>query len=108
MTGPHDRRGFLRGLATLPLLGGGVTLIGQPTASAEPVTEALLDSYNAWLLMERAYLMKERHGRPADYFHPNTPGGMYHWRAFGEPTGPAPSSRAAVVLSAVGCDWREL
>ncbi len=41
-----------------------------------------------------------------DFFNPNTPGGMYHWRSFGEPPGPQPSSRAAVVLAAVGCDWR--
>ncbi len=43
MSAPSDRRGFLRGLATLPLIGGGVTLIGNPTrAAAEPVTEDLL------------------------------------------------------------------
>jgi len=29
----QNRRGFLRGLASLPLIGGGVTLIGQPTES---------------------------------------------------------------------------
>ncbi len=39
------RRGFLRGLVTLPLIGGGVTLIGNPTAAAEPVTKELLVNY---------------------------------------------------------------
>jgi hypothetical protein len=29
-----QRRGFLRALATLPLIGGGVTLIGNPTRAA--------------------------------------------------------------------------
>jgi len=33
-TTTHDRRGFLRGLAALPLIGGGVTLIGNPTRAA--------------------------------------------------------------------------
>ena len=33
-----DRRSFLRQLASLPLIGGGVTLIGKPTAAAVPVT----------------------------------------------------------------------
>lgn len=106
MTGPSDRRGFLRGLATLPLIGGGVTLIGNPTRAAEPVTQDLLQNYNAWLCMERQHLLYEMHpDKPADYFNPNTAGGMYFWRAIanGQPT---PSTRAAVVLSAVGCDWK--
>ena len=50
------RRGFLRGLAHLPLIGGGVTLLGNPTAAAEPVTEELLDSYSEWLHYERRLL----------------------------------------------------
>lgn len=41
MTGPESRRGFLRGLVSLPLIGGGVTLIGAPTAAATPVTPDL-------------------------------------------------------------------
>ena len=44
MSDPLARRGFLRGLAHLLLIGGGVTLIGNPTAAAEPVTEELLDA----------------------------------------------------------------
>lgn len=100
MTGPSDRRGFLRGLAALPLIGGGVTLIGSPSGAAEPVTPELIASYQAWLMMEERYLAAET-GRRG--FDPNSPGGAYHWHAFGETPGPLPSSRAAVVL---GCDWR--
>ena len=108
MSGPSHRRGFLRGLATLPLIGGGVALIGNPSAAAEPVTGELLESYNAWLIQERRHLLFEMHGSPVrDYFNPNTGGGMYHWQSHGDPAPPAPSTRAAVVLSAVGCEWRE-
>lgn len=41
-----DRRTFLRGPASLRLVGGGVTLIGNPTAAAVPVTASLLETYN--------------------------------------------------------------
>lgn len=34
MSEPLPRRGFLRGLVSLPLIGGGVTLIGRPAAMA--------------------------------------------------------------------------
>jgi len=35
-----DRRSFLRGLATLPLIGGGVTLVGIPGAPV-PLSQAM-------------------------------------------------------------------
>ncbi len=38
-----DRRSFLRGLATLPLIGGGVTLIGIPGAPV-PLSQAMAAS----------------------------------------------------------------
>ena len=38
MNAPHDRRGFLRGLAALPLIGGSVAILGKPTQAAVPVT----------------------------------------------------------------------
>ncbi|WP_018262372.1 hypothetical protein [Methylobacterium sp. WSM2598] len=104
-----SRRGFLRGLTRLPLIGGGVTLIGNPTAAAEPVTPALLNAYNEWLFYERRLLCIEAYGSPdaehvvpcagAAEFHFST-GGM-DWRSL-----PQPSGRAVVVLSAVRCDWR--
>ena len=42
-----DRRAFLRGLASLPLIGGGLTLIGNATAAAVPVTRELMHGYKA-------------------------------------------------------------
>lgn len=126
MSAPKTRRGFLRGLTTLPLIGGGVALIGSPTAVAEPITDQLLDGYDAWLEYERRWLqwernrsadmayrlnppfimqMMDRHGeitrQPADYVPCTNGGASFH--GGGEP--PA-STRAALVLSAVGCDWR--
>lgn len=41
----RTRRGFLGQLATLPLIGGGITLIGQPTAAAVLVTPDLVEAY---------------------------------------------------------------
>ena len=59
MSGPLARRGFLRGLAALPLVGGAVTLIGQPTAAAVLATPELLEAYRNWLHMERRMLAWE-------------------------------------------------
>lgn len=117
---PASRRGFLRGLTTLPLIGGGVTLIGAPIASAEPVTQDLLDSYDAWLLYERCKLKAEMHGGGAYWSGVHVTedalmkalsvipidNGGFHTH-FGRPPYDAPSTRAAVVLSAAGVDWRE-
>ena len=106
------RRGVLRGLAHLPLIGGGVTILGNPTGAAEPVTDDLLDAYSEWLFYERRLLCRERWpgSRDAEAFVPaNTGASGFHF-----PPGPVrrrdqlqPSTRAAVVLSAVGCGWRE-
>ena len=63
MSTTNDRRGFLRGLASLPLIGGGVTLIGNPTAAAVAATPHLLEAYNEWLSLERSWLQWERFGR---------------------------------------------
>lgn len=129
MSARASRRGFLRDLATLPLVGGGVTLIGSPTAVAAPITESLLDSYDAWLEYERRWLQWDRNKgteaihrmhlpfvmqmydaehrpkgepRPCDYIPAANAGAQFHGM------GEAPAStRAALVLSAVGCNWRE-
>ena len=105
------RRGFLRGLAHLPLIGGGVTILGNPTAAAEPVTEALLDAYSEWLFYERRLLCLERWPgvhHPDGFIPANTGASGYHFPLGPERQDrPQPSSRAAVVLSAVGCGWRE-
>lgn len=116
---PTSRRSFLRGLTTLPLVGGGVTLIGAPTAVAEPTTRELLRTYDAWLHFERCSLKMEYEGgyqareveawtlRPDgsaySYLPLDTAGSRFHWRE--ERRGAA--DRAALVLAAVGCDWRE-
>ena len=113
-----ERRSFLRGLASLPLIGGGVTLIGNPTAAAVPVTPDLMQSYKSWLRMEHRMLSWEmvdydiERGKVMErtFIH-DTPGDEYHWqwshRGYQGPAGwrgaPQPSGRAAVVLSAVGC-----
>ena len=57
---PHDRRGFLRGLATLPLIGGSVSILGTPTAAAVPATPALIDRYVAWIAHEHAAALVAR------------------------------------------------
>ena len=60
-----DRRTFLRGLASLPLIGGSITILGQPTAAAVPVTDALHARYLAWLAHEHWAAMKEHSRRGA-------------------------------------------
>lgn len=116
------RRGLLRGLASLPLIGGSVAVLGRPTAAAEPVTEQLLHSYSAFLFYERRMLRAELGHKPsgaelkpmgwdggwtvmipsdADYVRVDNAGGAFHWADRS-----AASTRAAIVLSAVGCDWR--
>lgn len=117
MTG-HDRRGFLRGLIALPLIGGGVTLIGNPTASAVPVSQELIYSYKAWLHYEHRMLSYELAGynprlaHQVEHWHQTTgAGGNWHFGwAYPGARGPAgwrdapqPSTRAALVLSTVGC-----
>ena len=103
------RRGFLRGLAGLPLIGGGVTILGNPTGAAVPVTPELLHSYSAWLHFERRFLSWELCGADKSRFEAVdgivlgcNPGFAYHKGG----DQPPPSTRAAVVLSAVGCGWR--
>ena len=111
MTDSHDsttasaipRRGFLRQLCILPMIGGGVTLIGTPTAAAVPVTRDLLESYNTWLEQERRWLAWERAGCNRERFQTAM---KVTW--FDVPSAafihnePMPSTRAALVLSAVG------
>jgi len=53
------RRGFLRSLVSLPMLGGGVALIGAPHAVAEPITTGLMDAYRRFLTMESNLLDEE-------------------------------------------------
>ena len=111
-----DRRTFLRGLASLPLIGGGLTLIGNPTAAAVPVTDALCDRYVDWLSVELGEALMERDSRRAPLGYADL--AIDHRREWcrrnptlnSDPTSERfrllpmvpPSSRAAVILSAAG------
>lgn len=112
---PANRRLFLRALAALPMIGGGVTLIGDPTGVAASPSRDLLARYSEWLRIERDILHREMfpgvdpavarvlsdggaHASVVEFFVPD---GFRSWR-----DAPQPSTRAALVLSAVGCDWR--
>ncbi|MCJ2010921.1 hypothetical protein [Methylobacterium sp. J-076] len=120
MNAPANRRGFLRSLTTLPLIGGGITLIGAPSAVAEPVTERLLREYHDWLMFERSELAREIGGGVRSRLSiDGVFGSALRWHrsrghigsdSEGRPMGDGvsfPSTRAALVLSTVGCDWRE-
>ena len=116
------RREFLRSLATLPLIGGSVALVGKPTGIAEPITTPMLLQYANWLFYERrllCYDIAERSGTwhghrrfldSASYIDPGNGEGHYsefHFPRYGEWTDvPRPSTRAAVVMAASGFDWR--
>lgn len=123
---PMPRRGFLLNLASLPLIGGGLTLIGQPTAVATPVTDDLLWSYKNWLHMEHRMLSYELSGHDVAAAHeieqqfaftlpPDRLVPHIHWHTqwgrdpgargpAGWITAPQPSTRAAVVMAAAGVD----
>ena len=131
--GAMPRRGFLRQLCGLPLLGGEIILLGAPTAVAEPVTEPLLDAYFTFLNTELNLLGREnpqpmnlpmlREQPPVHIDHPlriqwarDSIAAHDEWiqsveerlarneamPIFARP----PSTRAALVLSSVGFEWR--
>lgn len=102
-----SRRGFLHGLASLPLIGGSVTLVGNPTAVAAAPTLPLLVDYRQWLEGECRILDYELAAmvgipvadarismRPGDFHFPRD---GRDWR-----TVPKPSTRADLVLATVG------
>jgi hypothetical protein len=127
------RRGFLRQLCALPMLGGGVALLGAPTAVAEPVTPTLIKAYADFLVTELNLIHEEM--PPRDIFMPRpapqsvsadhplylqwaretlaayearNEANAKRWairRAMPVFSSPA-STRAALVLSTVGFDWR--
>lgn len=115
-----QRRGFLRGLAALPLIGGGVTLIGAPTQAAILPSRELLERYRMWIAAEHAEVHAEmtRWNYPPDEFSNHRERLTREWGRdlYHQPIdelvdltvrSARPSTRAAVVLAAVGCDWRE-
>lgn len=102
MTGPASRRGFLSGLATLPLIGGSVALIGSPTAAAVPVTGGTIATYIAWLDGELRYLQWATNSRGC--IHVMNPGHGFHdrWGSVHRAAREA-IQRAPVMLATSGC-----
>jgi hypothetical protein len=109
-----SRRGFLRSLAALPLIGGAVQIIGAPSAVDMPTTEGLLRWYQAFLSREnlatlaeiqllRGYAPEFNLAQRASYEH-RVPMCMVPPNAAADAlvNETAPSSRAALVLSAAG------
>lgn len=107
MSGPASRRDFLRGLTTLPLIGGSVALIGAPSAVAASVTPGMLATYSCWLDTERRALhYASLENRNSDFIPYINPAPNFHWgtAAFDrERSGIAAQMRAPLVLAAVGC-----
>ena len=72
---------------------------------------ALVESYQTWLFHEYHSLCDELSPegmyRRGDWTYCNNAGDQFHWVGYGEKPKPLPSTRAAAVLAAVGCDWRE-
>lgn len=112
----NSRRGFLRQLCSLPLIGGGVTLIGKPTAAGVPVTLELVEQYQHWLPREHGHALIERDMLWAQRKYGNQDhrlGVERYIRSWVEEMpvfrtpdasnlGSLPSTRAAIVLSAAG------
>ena len=112
------RRGFLRALAQLPLIGGGISILGAPTAAATPITVPLLEKYHAFLSRESLATLAEMYllkypGAPAqerwsladvESYRYDVPCCLLRESAEIEKliASCPPSSRAAAVLSAAG------
>ena len=115
------RRRFLAGLATLPLIGGSVALVGRPRAVAEPVTPALIEAYKTWLSTEHnaltwdmaadpVFVQQYRNCYAADADHETRRKWIKSYEWFvgdSHHDHDDPYKRAALVMSAVGCDWRD-
>jgi hypothetical protein len=116
----QNRRGFLRGLTTLPLIGGSVALIGNPAKAAVPITRELQERYIAWLANEHAAALFELHPPQPQYDDFQRSMSDWHYARVRTPMywfpeaqdieasiarSRPPSTRAALVLSAVGCGW---
>ena len=99
----NSRRGFLRSLTTLPLIGGSVALIGSPTAAAVPVTGGMVATYLAWLHFEQRYVAWGANCR--DYIPMVNHGATFHGRSGTHPNDDARAAiqRAPVILAAAGC-----
>lgn len=102
------RRGFLRGLTTLPLIGGSVALVGAPTAVAAGPSRRAAGAYLEWLRLEHAALLQDLGLLDAHGTIPVLPGAgsAQIWHRDNLRIGPAaaPETRAALVLAAIGLD----
>ncbi len=117
------RRGFLRGLAALPLIGGSIELQGRPVAAATPVTLDLMRRYRDFLSRELLTCAAEIDVLHAPWRHfgagRHEAWDLSDYRSFVDRIGPVaficdegpatrvvaqapPSTRAAIVLSAAG------
>ena len=113
-----ERRGFLRALTAIPLLGGGIKLFGEPTSAAVPISPALLRKYAAFLnrelfatWLETRLIESPWHFTDMGYSLSDSSTWRklpLWWPLPDDPacealvTRTAPSSRAAVVLGAAG------
>ena len=106
------RRGFLRGLTTLPLIGGSVAILGQPTVAAVPVTRDMAQLYETWLGWERIKVCEFLHGEEGlnealHMYRVNDAAWRWHRRGYkfgmdhDVPLREA-AARAPVILSAAG------
>lgn len=116
---PMPRRGFLARLAALPLVGGSVALIGQPSSVAGQATPEMIEAYKTWLALELRFLTWRMAEDPyflrsyrldarADRKERSDTILGYEW--YVGDSGKAhddPYQHAALVMSAVGCDWRD-
>ena len=109
---PPPLRSFIRDVAGLPIVAAtAVAVPGLVAAETIPhrPTAMLLHAYKKWLHNETRLLNVElfpRDWKEMEYCIFFTGIGGYHWNDY--PNGPKPSTRAAVVLDAVGAKWRGL
>lgn len=107
-----SRRSTLKALAALPCITAPAIFAATEAPADVPITNEMLENYATFLWIERHNLLVERYGldgyrdrqkllytdnAAADFFN-----GQHPWKA----EQPA-SSRAALVLNAVGIDWRQ-
>ncbi|UHC14457.1 hypothetical protein LRS73_18080 [Methylobacterium currus] len=109
----YNRRELLSRLATLPVIGGGVTLIGTPAGSAEPLPEMLLWEYSTWIERERRRIgavFGDMTGQAHNVQLCHSSAYAWYQCEKGAPREELRSrvmTRGAAVLNAVGVDWRE-
>ena len=118
LTTPMPRRGFLRALANLPLIGGSIMLLGTPSAAAVSISVDLLRKYRLFLNKELFATQIEIESVVSPFHFanmgfslsdPSSWSGLPMWWPTPDDsvldslvTQKPPSSRAAVVLSAAG------